>query len=341
VSTPKDRLWFYGTRTAALTLPLVFVGLVLAVALLRALLGWPGYELDQTLLLGIFALSMLPLLLAVMDALVERRGVVKLPWAEFDFSHVAAVATPTVVLPVNIGVAGEPLNESNVTLILDALRSTEASEVVIVDLEGGNAWWETRLLLLLAGATRTGRPSKVVFLAMEGAVAGRFQGWAPPGSLLPILLRADPLYALCYHRAAAAARAWAAVEPVPPAIPPPPPWVSGLVGGLGGYAFDPATGLPNELAPEQMLAAELGREVEQKGPPREITLARLEELFRPVLLRNAVDETWPADRQLAAFFEDTAPQVAVTSGGRYLRLLPRDVALSAIVRSLAIPAKEK
>jgi hypothetical protein len=88
-------------------------------------------------------------------------------------------------------------------------------------------------------------------------------------------------------------------------------------------AFDSGTGLPNELLAEQLLASELGEKVESQEEPKQISLVRLDELFRPVLNRDSIDQSWSSDRQISAFFDSDAPYVAVTKNGRYSTLVSR------------------
>ena len=54
------------------------------------------------------------------------------------------------------------------------------------------AWWETRLLVLLAGA---GRHKKIVFVGKDANMDRRFQGWSYADDLLPQLVTAHPQYA--------------------------------------------------------------------------------------------------------------------------------------------------
>jgi len=101
-------------------------------------------------------------------------------------------------------------------------------------------------------------------------------------------------------------------------------------------AFNPATGLPNEHAPEQVLAAYLGSTIEMIDKPKGITLVRLDELFRAVLHADVVDETLPADRQVRRFLDGADEFVAITDNvGAFRRILPRVMGLNAIVRSLS------
>jgi hypothetical protein len=247
-----------------------------------------------------------------------------------------------VAIPPNIGVPGRPITDTATEEILDTLRAATSADVVIVDLEQGRAWWETRLVVLIAGAMRLGRPEAIVFVATDGGVRGAFQGWGYPHDLLPLLLDANPQYAVSYYRARAAAQQWLQVEPEPVALSPlvanVPAMPATVVHGMGArnwnMAFDRRTGLPNPLALEQALADDLGREIEQAGLVEHVSLQRLETLFRPVLYRTQIDETRLPARQVDAFLDSTAPFVAVTRGGQYVRLLPRITGLNALVKAL-------
>ena len=327
-------LWPYGTRAALVSAPLIFFALLALVALARQVGVGPRYEADQAFLLGAFVLALAPLGLAIIDTLAERGAVLEYGGAKLDFSRVAGSALPTVTVPGNIGVPGEPVSDSSTSRILESLRNAVSTDIVVIDLESGEAWWETRLLVLLAGAVRLHRPEVMVFLATDRALTRRFQGWARPHDLLPCLLKADARFRESYLAALAAARQW---ELIPPPVPPPPsarPWMEGLAVAHPWMAFDGATGLPNELAAEQFLATDLGAKIEQQARPSGISLTRLEELFRPVLHVDVVDETWSAEAKLRAFLGSAAEYVAVTRTGAYQSLLSRATGLSAVVASL-------
>jgi hypothetical protein len=208
-------------------------------------------------------------------------------------------------------------------------------DVAIIDLEQGSAWWETRLLALVAGATRLGRPGVIVFVATDGGVAQRFRGWAKADAILPLLLHSDRRYPVSYARARAAANQWSLVEPTFPGPPPPPFWVSGLAQQHGWMAYDSRTGLPNELAFEQFLAADLGASIEIPEGGKRITMVRLDELFEPVLQRTAIEESWSDEKKVEMLIQAPASYVAVTQNGSFVRLVSKEVGIAAIVGSLA------
>src|SRR6266566_3448873 len=338
MNRPDRRLWPFGPRTSLVMTPVVLVALLVVVAVFRNATGWPSADSDKLVLIGIFLISLVPVLLASIDAVAERGGVIEYRGVKLDFSRVSASTTTSISVPVNIGVPGQPITDSTTSAILHALHQAVTTDVVVIDLEDGEAWWETRLLVLLAGAVRLGRPHALVFIGTEGNVGGSFQGWATPDALLPSLVRADQRYEESYYAAKAAAQQWALVPPVAgqPALqaPPYPPWVQGLAAQYPWMAFRDGSSLPNEHAAEQFLAADLGSRVEVVNRPKGISLVRLEELFRPVLEELSIDETWPSERQLETFLDSDGAYVAVTHNGRYARLLPRTAGLNAIVKSL-------
>lgn len=341
--TDIDRkLWPYKPRASLFSAAVILPGLLLLVAILRATSAWPTAESESVVLMGVVLLSLLPIVLALLDVIIERGAVIEYAGLKVNFSQSREMGTVGITVPPNIGVRGQAVTDSGTTQILDALRQAAASDVVVIDLEEGDAWWETRLLVLLAGADRLKRPEKVVFVGTDAGRKQRFQGWSNPGVLLPRLVKANPQYERSLEAARAAARQWELVEPVDPAVPGivpavpvQPPWLSGALALRHPWmAFDASTGLRNELFAEQLLQSDLGEKIEQQGGSVTISLVRLEELFRPVLNRDAIDLSWPADRQLDAFLESDAPSIAVTQDGRYSTLVSRLTLLNQLLKPL-------
>ena len=331
------KFWPFRPRTSIASAIIIFIGLLIIFVVLKRVNIWPTIEKAEiTVLIGILLFSLLPILLALVDAIIERGGVIKAGGVGIDFSQVPQTGVSGFTVPVNIGIPGQSVSDSGTTEILDALKQATACNVVIIDLEDGQAWWETRLLVLLAGAVRLKRPEKVVFVGKDSGIDSRFQGWGATSKLLRCLLQAHPQYPLSFHKAMAAARQWEMVEPTGDIQNPPlPPWAQlGLAAQHPWMAFDNTTGLPNELLAEQLLASDLGTEVESKGMSKTINLFRLEELFGPVLHKESIDESWPAERQLSVFLNSDSDYLAVTQNGRYSTLISRLKVLNSIVRTL-------
>jgi hypothetical protein len=342
----EQKFWPFKPRLTLAATVLSLVGLLLVIAILRAIANWPSAQSETVVLIGALLLSLLPIGLALLDVIIERGGTVEYGKVKIDFSRSREKASAGLTVAPNIGVQGQPVSDSATAQILDTLRQATANEIVVVDLEDGQAWWETRLLVLVAGAVRLGKPDKIVFLGKDANRDRQFRGWSYADDLLPRLLAAHPQYARSLHSAWAAGRQWGLVEPldapspadvtVPP--PPPPPWISGRLATAHSWmACDPATGLPNRLFAEQILQSDLGQKIEMQPPgPRSITLPRLEELFGPILYKDSIDLGWPPERQLEVFLNSQAAFIAATLQGTYAALVSRAALANEVLRSLAL-----
>ncbi len=328
--------WPFKPRTSIISSIMMLVGLLLIVWALMTKANWPSQGSETTVLVGVLVFSLLPILLALVDVIIERGGVIEYGGMKIDFSQVPKMGVSGFTVPVNIGVSGQSVTDSSTTEILDALRQATACDVVIIDLEEGEAWWETRLLVLLAGAVRLKKPEKVVFIGKDGGIDKCFQGWGYASDLLPCLLQAHSKYPLSYHKAIAAVRQWEMVEPSGDIQNPPQPPLGllGLAGQHPWMSFDNTTGLPNKLLAEQLLASDLGAEVESQEQPKRISLVRLEELFRPVLHKESVDESWPTEQQISAFFDSDTSYIAITQNNKYTTLVSRLTVLNTIIKKL-------
>ena len=330
------KLWPFAPKASLIWAIALLIGLVLALAVLRATLAWPSTQSENVVLIGVIVLSLLPIVLALLDLIIERGAVIEYAGIKVDFSQTRKMGVAGIVVPSNIGVRGQSVADSGTTQIVDALRQATASDVVVIDLEDGQAWWETRLLVLLAGAERLGKPEKVVFVGTDAKREQQFMGWAYAGDLLPHLANAHPQYRQSLQAANAALRQWELVEtpPAPPLATVPPTTVPGALATQHPWlVFDP-TGLRNELLAEQLLQSDLGQKVEQTEGARSISLVRLEDLFRPVLSKDHIDLDWPQDRQLDAFLSTESPSIAITQNGRYSALVSRLTLLNQVLKPL-------
>src|SRR5262245_59299532 len=167
MSDSDRKFWPYKPRVSAVSSLVILIGLLLIIGILRAKAQWPSEKSENLVLIGVLLFSLLPLLLALVDIIIERGGVIEYSGVKIDFSVVRQIGMPGVTIPVNIGVRGAPFTDSGTSQILDALKQAMSAGIVIIDLEEGQAWWETRLLVLLAGAARLGKPEKIVFVGTD------------------------------------------------------------------------------------------------------------------------------------------------------------------------------
>ncbi len=329
--TDITRLWPYDRRLALLAPFVVLIVLGAALGLTRRASGWPPSSSDNLVLTGIFVFSLIPVVLIVIDLVATRGGSVKVAGVEIN---IVAAITPTqsVTIAPNIGVPGEPIYDSTSTRILDAIRQAVSSDIVTIDLETGRAWWETRLLVLCAGAVRLRRPGVIVFLATEAEAPRQFQGWAHPEPLLALLLASNPGYRQSYRDARVATAQWSVVTPPGPGMQSPPvPPDANMLARLGGSVAPFTNGELNEMAMEQFLALALGQ---FEGHPLEINLGHLKGALASPLHTEAIDRNWAPEQQTVAFLSSDSPYIALTERGRYVGLLPRIMGQNSILRAI-------
>lgn len=152
-----------------LAVPAILVTLIVLLLATRAIAGWPSDRSEGVVFAGLLLLALLPLLLVLLGNLAGGEGSVEAFGVRIRFGEVGRVRLQEVIVPPLLGLQrGVPLNDSDTKQILEPLRDAIHSDVAVLDLEDGTAWWETRLLVLCAGATRVGRPAAIVFVATVG-----------------------------------------------------------------------------------------------------------------------------------------------------------------------------
>ncbi len=333
----SPRFWPLSAGWSVVCSVVLMVLLFVVVAVLQEETGWPGGISGNAVFIAAVVGCLFPVILAVLDMIVQRGGSIEYHGVKIDFSEVRQEGLSGITVPANIGLSGQAVVEGSGTVgILAALKQAQISGVTVIDLEDGQAWWETRLLVLLAGAARFGQPGIVVFVTTQAAQQQRFQGWGYTGNLLGLLLQADPQYAQCYHSARAAARQLELVEPPMPgcalALP---QWMTQPLAVQGSsMIIDNTTGLPNEFLQEQLLAMELADKVERPQGGRPISLIALGVLFGNGLVQSRVDQGWLAIRQLQVFLGSDTAYVAVTDDGRYVTMVSRTTILNEVVKQI-------
>jgi hypothetical protein len=329
------------------------IGLFALARWVRVSSEWPTANSDNILLIGILVIGLIPMELLLIDALIRRGG--KLSFQGIEIALAAGRPVVDLRIDTNIGVVGGTVEDTMAASILDALNRAAKSDVVVVDLENGAAWWETRLFILAAGGARTGSPRAIVLVTSERGQSRAFLGWATPTSLVEALFEpSNPrhtIYRKAHALALEAGEKWQkAIDDMPPGTAPAKP------ADLTTYPWDDGfiawpNGQPNPFATEQFLAAELGRKIEKfwvdEAPrdassaekfPRAVTLteASVRSQFARQLHRTAIEEGAKED-QVSAFLADSGEFVAITqSGGSYVRLARRSAVLEGLVQQLLV-----
>jgi hypothetical protein len=335
------RLWPYRRETALLVSVLLLVVLLLALIGLRQAGALPGDRIGAWLLLGAVLVGLVPVFLSVLDVVVERGGTVEAPGGvKISFAAVevsARVDVSRTTISSNLGgTPGVSVADTGGATILQTLKPVLGSDVAVLELGEGQEWWQTRLLLLTAGATRLGYPRVLVFTATVSGRTKQFVAWATPAELLRVhLSNADPRMQVAYQRAQALAGRYALGEPVVGGTQVTLPWAAPGT-PTAATACPPGTP-PPQLIPEQFLLTELAAlEPPSPAPMSDlaVTVPLLRALFTAVLRQDSVERDDPDERWRSAILDGTDDYLAVTERGAYVTLVSRPAAINAVLRSL-------
>jgi hypothetical protein len=334
-------LWTHGTTAALGSAAALFVVALLAVLIVRAASGWPGEAATGWVVLAVLLLSLAPVALLVLDFLAERRAILGTKWFNLDLSRVDLARTASeelAVLPANLGVTGPVVSDTAPMDIMAALTAAIRHDIVVVDIRDGDAWWVTRLLAFAAGAVRRGAPEAIVFVGRRGNRPGQFLGWAPPREVLDAILREPRGYAERYERGLAIARQLTLSKFLPQVVAPGGASLA-LHPDIQRYTVAPHdySGL-GDAAVEQVVMDQLGNQMAPGGsleaPPDRLTLARLQELFAPVLVTESVDVEASGAVQTDAVLAARGSFIALVRDGTFVSMLRSADAQRAILRQL-------
>ena len=118
------RFWPFRIRNSFLASIGMLVGLLIILGVMKWHKLWPISETSDTaVLIGALIISLLPILLSLVDIIIERGGVFEAGGVKIDFSNVPHTGAAGFTVPSNIGVPGQAVQDSFTTNILDAQSS--------------------------------------------------------------------------------------------------------------------------------------------------------------------------------------------------------------------------
>jgi hypothetical protein len=117
-----QRFWPFQPRFSLIAVAFLLASFLAVVAGLRALLRWPAAQSDNIVLIGVLLLSLLPIVLAVLDVIIERGGVLEYRGVKIDFSRSKEKGMVGITNAPNIGVQGQPVTDSSTMQILNSSR---------------------------------------------------------------------------------------------------------------------------------------------------------------------------------------------------------------------------
>lgn len=320
------RFWPYEPAPTMVIAVLVLVILLAAWGLLREPL-----HLDRVdggwVLFGIVSLAVLPIVLLVLEGIGAAGGSVEIGQVVKVALSAAAGAQTLVLAPPNV-TPSPVIGDSGSQQIIEGLRRARQSKIVVVSLEDGHAWWESRLLILCVGAVRLGQPQVIVFTATRQGKPDQFVGWARAQDVRDRLLDANRDFVIAHDTAmgfAAGARQMHALGAGSPPYP-----------QLGNKHYIIYPSGPDHLNPflEEQLLADALAPIENVAH-RELGLKRLEELLYPVLCTTHVDRTDPEAEWFRKALRSNEEYLAVTDSGTYVGLMTHAKVVSEVLLALA------
>lgn len=321
----RDSFWPY-SRRAAFVASLVLVPVLLLLVVVASEQGYGGLGGSAWPLFVAVIVGLIPVLALVLGGVdsVQAAGV------KVAFAAVQEVVAKTsdvstrALLAQNLGQPPGQVGDSGSDTVIQTLSSVTGNTVVVVDLQEGDAWWSTRLLLLASGAARLNNPKAIVFVRAEPNRPQAFLGWAEPTEVLRRLLLAEPELQAPHWRADRNTLIWRLSTPTDPGAARQPPWPGAAV---------PHVDHPDQFVPERLLRDEL-RTLEQSGRDLRVTIGRLQDYLGSVLHTDAIDRGDHDENWLNRLVESRAGYIAITSDGQFVNLAPREAALNALLLSL-------
>jgi hypothetical protein len=358
-----SRYWPFDPRWA-------FIASLVLVPILIGLSVWlfrPNGLLQTSLtfapLLVAVLLGLVPILLVILGGVgsVEAAGVKVAFAAVQSVVSTQGIVSASSLIAGNMGSPPGQVFDTGSDNIIASLRDAVGADCVVADLKEGQEWWETRLLVLASGAARLGSPKTVVFTTATPNRRGALLGWATPGELLRRLIAMEPALSEAYQLAQHDWLLWQLGTRTEPNGPRLLPWApsgpradylpegstlpEGAIRKENDWIEFPWPSTQPQVTPgvnhEDGFEAErflLGRlaplEISEKR--RTLTEVRARELFASVLHTDAVDrDDDDEDIWLSTVLGSPSDFFAVTEGRKFVNLVPRRSALSAVLRTLA------
>lgn len=350
-------LWAWSGRSAIISVPVILATLLIIYGVLRGVAKWPDDRYQGWVLLGVVLLSLLPVALLMFGTLASRGGSLKLPGGvglSFEgASNAAASTVRSTTLSENLDTPSSPaLQSTKMRSVLRALRDASRSEVTVVNLRGGEVWWESRLFILIAGAARRSRPKAIAFIGERAGRSGVFLGWAPPSLLFAAHTAAVPKFRHAERIASAKALRWELGEPPPSdasqtvTLPWPATTVPADVSKSPVTLRQATMGLPvtnDEPESDPRYAYELFlQEILDSDHPsndrelfqRHVSITRLRELYEAVLVEDQIDDQAKEDAWVKLLSSSPRPFFALTSNDIFKALVPRDTLVTALITAI-------
>ena len=339
-----DNLWQINRIWAFISIPLIWLFFVIIFILGQKYAGWSS-TLESTIIIIVAAISFFPTVLVLLDFFSAKRAVLDLKGFKIDFSNISldapGIRRESFGLPDNIGISGQIVTDSLPMSIIETLEVAVDHDIVVLNIQSGDAWWVTRLLALSAGAVRAGSPAVLVFIGKKENVPNTFIGWGRPKDILNAILNDKEEYRARYNKAIVIARQ-VLLYSHPDLKPPDFPLPNDVLRYTGHNNY---TNL-GEAVTEQIILDQLANSFTPEpdgsleNPPDKLTLNRINELFGHCLYKDSIDLNHKNENQIEQLLNAKAPYVALVKEGQYDSILKQTEGERLILKELFRQSKK-
>ena len=91
----ERKLWPFQLRHSMLWVVFLLIGLLLGISILRFYFAWPSDSAENAVLIGVLVLSLLPIVLPLLDIVIERGGVIEYGGVKIDFAQLRSMGVPS------------------------------------------------------------------------------------------------------------------------------------------------------------------------------------------------------------------------------------------------------
>ncbi|MBL7103300.1 MAG: hypothetical protein ISS18_03135 [Bacteroidales bacterium] len=338
-----EKLWPYKKYVSFLLIPIIWIFFAVIFTLAKSFADWPHENSSNLIITIVIIISVIPLILVLLDFFASKGAVIDTKFGKIDFSKVnlnrPEIKQDSFKLDDNIGISGPIISDTAPMDIIKALEKAINSEIVVINIKDGNAWWVTRLLALSAGAVRAGSPNIFAFIGKKENIIDTFLGWGAPKDILKAILMDNQEYQNRYKKSINIAKQvimYSDNQLLPQGMM----LSNDVTRYTGDYNFTQLGDAVTEQIIMDQLAISYGYNTGSlEDKPDRLTLNRLNTLFGHCLCTEHIDLSWTNEEQIDKLINSNTNYLALVWNGQYDSMLKRDDGERLILRELLKQSK--
>jgi len=317
------------------TAGLVFALIVVGFALLAAVFKWPNEQSGWPLAIIIaVVIAGLPLFGRVVSFVQQQGASIEALGVKIDFSgFTKAAEAQATALPANIVQGDVPIPGSNPTELERFAEESKGRTVATIDLKEGRAWYLTRVFAVAATADFLGAPRLIVLIGQRAGKPSQVGGWIRPGDAVRGLTEHDPGYEKLWDQVRKYLDHLRAHAPNTPGMKDYTPVYQRISDTAVMPILVDQMRNPGSFAGESSPPA-----IEPADKPPWVTLAQIEGLLDPWLVRDSVDVNKPTKDQVEDVLAAPGEFAVAVRDGEFAGIIEVQRAERYVLRQLATRA---